>query len=325
MATSTTRTFTATPDGPQVSETVRLSQSAASKALAAQTRRLEQGATRNATAQAESGATTFYRGGGLFGPLGADGGSRPRGNVTSGGVPVGGRVPANGGLVGGMPAPFGGDAVAIRALGERVADVAIQRGPQLTTGDPNEAAIAPRYPQDQVYATDTQITWQWQPATDTDPGEWIELSGGGAIIYGIGDPVINQVPVQLGKFYLDQQLGRLYASMPSLTIGSPLAYWVTTGPYTFDATTLAVADAFYSGDIYQGPTDHGITDASGGMFYRLNQSGDWVPQFTCCPEVPTPPGGPCAIGPYEIEVVWDPTGPGPAIGIWYTIVRVPCT
>jgi hypothetical protein len=151
--------------------------SAAERALERQAARLQETIVRRQKAVAEAQATAFYRGNGQYSTLGAAGSYRPRGTVTSGGVPIGQSVPANGGLVGGMPAGVNGDPAAIVQTNERLATVAQERGPQLGDGNPNDTEATPRYPQDHYYNFTTGNLWQWQGATETEAGTWILLSG----------------------------------------------------------------------------------------------------------------------------------------------------
>lgn len=199
MTTSTRRTF---QGGEVVAESVQLSQSAKAAALSAQTQRLESTTARQRQDNTAAQNQAIYRGGGLYSSLGADGGSRPRGNITSGGVPVGGVVPANGGLVGGMPAPFGGDAAALKLIEERVSDVAFERGPQIGTNRPTPnlldasagaADTAPRYPQDRYFQTSTRQTWQW---VDGGAGEgyWDVAAESDLLPIGIEAPAVQFYP-----------------------------------------------------------------------------------------------------------------------------------
>lgn len=172
MGTSTTTTFG--PNGPQRTTTGGTIRPVTVRALEAQASRLERSQQRQQSDQQQAQATAFYRGQGEYSSLGAEGSYRPRGTVTSGGVPIGQAVPANNGLVGGMPAGSG-DPANLAQTTERLATVAQERGPQIGDGDPNTLAIAPRYPQDHFYDSLTGTLWQWQATTDTDPGTWIVL------------------------------------------------------------------------------------------------------------------------------------------------------
>lgn len=185
MGTSTRTTFG--PNGPEVTTlggTVRANtvrpttvRPATVRALEAQTRGIERSDSQRQQAQAQAQATAFYRGNGQYSSLGANGSYRPRGTVTSGGVPIGQVVPANGGLVGGMPAGGNGSPSTVAQLAERLAVVAQERGPQIGEGNPNDQSARPRYPQDHYYDSDSGNLWQWQPETELDPGVWILLNG----------------------------------------------------------------------------------------------------------------------------------------------------
>jgi hypothetical protein len=149
----------------------------AERALDRQAARLQATIVRRQATIAEAQATAFYRGNGQYSTLGAAGSYRPRGTVSSGGVPIGQSVPANGGLVGGMPAGTNGTPTPRAPTNERLATVAQERGPQLGSGNPNDTAATPRYPQDHYYDTTTGNLWQWQPAEGETPGTWIPVAG----------------------------------------------------------------------------------------------------------------------------------------------------
>jgi hypothetical protein len=180
MGTSTSTTFG--PNGPTVvttGGTVRPTtiRPVTVRALEAQTTRLERDSQRQQRDQQQAQATAFYRGQGEYSTLGAEGGYRPRGTVTSGGVPIGQAVPANNGLVGGMPAGSTGDPAGLAQTTERLATVAQERGPQVGEGNPNDAEAAPRYPQDHYYDSVTGNLWQWELAEGETPGVWVLISG----------------------------------------------------------------------------------------------------------------------------------------------------
>lgn len=147
------------------------------RALEAQSQGLERSTQQRQQNQQQAQATAFYRGQGNYSTLGAEGGYRPRGTATSGGVAIGQAVPANGGIVGGMPAGNEGNPAALAQTTERLANVAQERGPQIGEGNPNDLNTSPRYPQDHYYDSVTGNLWQWQAATETDPGVWIVLCG----------------------------------------------------------------------------------------------------------------------------------------------------
>jgi hypothetical protein len=183
--------------------TTQISQSARDRAIAAQTQNLEATNARQQRNATAAQGQAIYRGGGEFSTLGADGGSRPQGNVTSGGVPVGGVVPNAGGLVGGMPAPGDGDAAGLKLLGERVAAVAFERGPQVGTAMPtpnlvdasNESTdVAPRYAQDRYYQTTTRQTWQWVSSDGVEAGYWDVAAADDLLPIGVDSPAVEQYP-----------------------------------------------------------------------------------------------------------------------------------
>ena len=126
------------------------SQPITGRVLNTQQQRLEQQRISQDDSASQAQQSAIYAGGGNYRTIGAAGSYRPKGTVTSGAVPIGQAVPANNGLVGGMPASFGGDAQAIRDLRERLAQVAEERGFQAWQGDPNtqgqsESPLAARY------------------------------------------------------------------------------------------------------------------------------------------------------------------------------------
>lgn len=170
---------------------------ATSRALAANTQRLE----RQQNQQGQS-SLAIYRGGGEFSTLGADGGYRPRGDITSGGRPIGAVVPSNGGLMGGMPAP-GSDDGRLQALQERMGEVAQQVGPQVGAERPTpneidetdpETDVFPRYRGDRYFQTTTRRTWQWASSTDTDPGYWFVAAEPDFLPVAIESPTVQQYP-----------------------------------------------------------------------------------------------------------------------------------
>lgn len=209
MTTSTRRTFTSGYEGPTVSDSVKLSQSARDRALATQTQGLERDRQRQQQQAQTAQATAFYRGGGEYSTLGAEGGYRPRGTVTSGGAATGARVPSNNGLMGGMPAPIGGDDEALLVTAERLGNVALERGPQVGSHRPTpnlidernfETDVFPRYPQDRYYQTTTRQTWQWAPATDTDEGYYWDVAAPADLLpVGVESPAVEQYPALVGN------------------------------------------------------------------------------------------------------------------------------
>jgi hypothetical protein len=150
------------------------------RVIQGQTDRLSRQQARQENQQAKAEDTLIYDGAGNYRTVGASGSYRPKGSVTSGGVSPGTIVPANGGLVGGMPAGDRGiDPLAFRSLEERVAEVGAASGPQIGTGNPNEADPIPtaRYPQDHYYDASTGNLWQWRATEGATAGEWIILCG----------------------------------------------------------------------------------------------------------------------------------------------------
>jgi hypothetical protein len=155
------------------------SESARTRALQAQAERLQQQIDRQRADAQRAQQTAYYAGGGRYRQPGGNGGYLPRGNVTSGGVPIGAEVPANGGIVGGMPA--GGAGADLRALEDRIAEVAYNRGPQVGDGNPNNLdgkALAPRFPQDLFYDDAGGVLYRYQLGS-SGTGEWVEMALGG--------------------------------------------------------------------------------------------------------------------------------------------------
>lgn len=168
MGTSTSTIFG--PNGPQTTTlggTVRPTtvRPITVRALDTQTRRLERSVEQRQQQQQQARTTAFYRGARQFSTLGAAGGYRPRGSVTSGGVPIGQAVPANNGLVGGMPAGSL-ERVALTQSPEQITRIAQERGPQIGTGDPNTNGNTPRYSQDLYYDQVTGVLWIWEPTEE---------------------------------------------------------------------------------------------------------------------------------------------------------------
>ena len=170
------------------------------RVLSGQQQRLEQ--QRQLTDQSLDRAqqTSLYDGGGNYRSVGAANGYAPRGTVTSGAVAVGQAVPANGGLVGGMPASFGGDAQAIRDLRERLAQVASERGLLSWFGPPTNSGAegttaAPRYRNDRYFDRDGQTLYYYQQ-TSADAGEWLPVaSGRDSLNGGIESPAVKTYPL----------------------------------------------------------------------------------------------------------------------------------
>jgi len=141
-------------------------------ALSAQVDRIRRQSNKRAADIQQAQSTAYYVGGGQYRKAGGNGGYRPAGVVTSGGVRQGQIVPANGGLVGGMPA--GAAQTDLRALTEQLGVVAYNRGPQVGEEEPD--TIAPRYPQDLYHQQDTGTVYRYQLAEDED-GSWVGFGG----------------------------------------------------------------------------------------------------------------------------------------------------
>jgi len=180
MTISTSKSFG--PNG-QVTESVRLSQSAAARALAAQSVGLTQSQQQQQATQQRAQQTAIYAGDGNYRTLGGAGGYRPQGRVTSGGAPVGARVPANGGLMGGMPAGQRGDSGGDIEVTERLAAVALERGWQVGGADPNAegAVVNARYPQDQYLRLPERVLYYWRATVGATVGEWVPTAGPGVV------------------------------------------------------------------------------------------------------------------------------------------------
>lgn len=177
------------------------SQPITGRVLNTQQQRLEQQRISQDDSASQAQQSAIYAGGGNYRTIGAAGSYRPKGTVTSGAVPIGQAVPANNGLVGGMPASFGGDAQAIRDLRERLAQVAEERGFQAWQGDPNkqgqsESPLAARYLFDRYLDRDTMTLYYWQQSGATTGGKWIPVASGlDSLSGGIETPAVKQYPL----------------------------------------------------------------------------------------------------------------------------------
>jgi hypothetical protein len=199
LTPSTTRSATTRSSGGQ-DRTEVVGGGAASRALAANTQRLERQQARQERAARQNIA--IYRGGGEFSTLGGNGGYRPRGDVTSGGRPIGAVVPNSGGLMGGMSAGVDGDG-GLQLLQERLGEVAQQIGPQTGVAIPTpneideadpETDVFPRYRGDHYFQTTTRQTWQWEPSTDSDAGYWFVAAEDDLLPVAIESPAVQQYP-----------------------------------------------------------------------------------------------------------------------------------
>lgn len=218
------------------------------RVLSGQQQRLEQ--QRQLTDQSLDRAqqTSLYDGGGNYRTVGAANGYAPKGTVTSGAVAVGQAVPANGGLVGGMPASFGGDAQAIRDLRERLAQVASERGLLSWFGPPTNSGAegttaAPRYRNDRYFDRDGQTLYYYQQ-TSADAGEWLPVaSGRDSLNGGIESPAVktyplityNDIPRKIEALHLSKGTASLLVNGGGATPG-------TTIMQLGDTLSLSVTD-----------------------------------------------------------------------------------
>ena len=164
---------------------------------------------------------------------------------------------------------------------------------QVQDRDPDGVADA-RYPGDKWLNNSSNSLFIW----DAAGAQWISISGN-SIIYGEGNPngrLANQddlVPWVEGGQYYDTLVGRMFVAAADDTTEIK---WNPAGIVSWDESmvaSFAAASGFYPGDLRQGTAAHGIEGSEGGMFYRFSRAGEWVPQFTCCEEVPEPPPPPC--------------------------------
>jgi hypothetical protein len=243
---------------------------ASSRALAANTQRLERQQARQQRDNAAAQSTSIYRGGGEFSTLGAEGGSRPRGNITSGGIPVGGLVPSANGLVGGMPAPFGDDG-RLQALQERVGEVAQFIGPMTGEARPTPNEVDESDPETDVYArqlgdryfqTTTDQTWQWAAAVDTTPGYWFVAREPDFLPVTVESPSAQQYPA----FLIEVLRWRIDAI--ALTNRNPDGSVATAGA----ATVLLNGAVVTLGETVAVPGDYlalDVTTAGGGAILAV--------------------------------------------------------
>jgi len=185
--TSSTRT-TWTNGQPSASVQTGNIQSVTITARQVQVNRLERQADQRGQSQQRATTTSYYAGSGQYRQLGGSGGYRVRGNTSSGGVRAGQRVPANDGLVGGMPSTLPLERQTkenLDLLADDIARTAYNSGPQIGEPNPNDLAgddsgkkAYARYPQDHYYQSTTGTLWQWRTSTaGTNDGEWDAISG----------------------------------------------------------------------------------------------------------------------------------------------------
>ena len=206
-----------------------------SRTLGAQQTRLERQQERADRQTQQAQQTSLYDGGGNYRTVGAANGYAPRGTVTSGAVAVGQAVPANGGLVGGMPASFGGDAQAIRDLRERLAQVASERGILSWFGPPTNSGaegstVAPRYRKDRYFDQDAQTLYYYQES-GTESGEWLPVaSGRDSLNGGIESPAVktyplityNDIPRKIEALHLSKGAASLLVNGGAATPGTTI-------------------------------------------------------------------------------------------------------
>jgi hypothetical protein len=152
MATSTRTTFTASPDGPQITVEQRVSQSVARRAL----RQIE------AVKQQPSAPALAAPGGMVQRPGGEP--LRPRATQATGATPVGSPVQYNQGIATGQPV-VGGDA----------GSDGLPVGWQVGEGDPTTVGVVARYPEDRYLDESTLTLYYWQQL----PGEaaaWVAVA-----------------------------------------------------------------------------------------------------------------------------------------------------
>jgi hypothetical protein len=228
---------------------------------------------------------SLYAGEGEIRPLGAAGGIPPRSNQSTGSLAVGQPVAASQGLMQGIP-----NAVQAPELQAAVSDIKalvdlIRKaiGIQVAEGDPNTTPAYARYPYDQYWDASGGRLYYWQPGTDADPGEWVEMPLGPALVLLNGDPNRTEHPWQANTIYVDTTNFRLFVSNPD---GDPdglnaALKWFRVTSKTFSGS---LPDMVYPGDIYQG---------ADGLISILSASGGWVSQWYCpsCTEQPDPPPG----------------------------------
>lgn len=203
------------------------------RVVSGQQRRLEKQEQLSTKSQDRARQTSLYAGGGNYRSVGAANGYAPKGTITSGAVAVGQAVPANGGLVGGMPASFGGDAQSIRDLRERLAQVASERGllawfgPPTNNG-PSSSTVAPRFRKDRYFDRDSQTLYYYQES-DTTSGKWLPVaSGRDSLNGGIESPAVkayplityNDIPRKIEALHVSKGTANLLVNGASVVIGT---------------------------------------------------------------------------------------------------------
>jgi hypothetical protein len=150
--------------------------------------------------------------------------------------------------------------------------------------DGNGTVHSQRYDRDLLYSSETELFYRW----DTNAEGWVAI-GSSPVIYGEGDPnhyedLEDRVPWTVGAIYYDLLNARTFIASPATDVdGNPYTddadrFWMPTGAKT--ANIDEPLTMYYPGDFWQ---DEQIdeTDEKGGMLYRLNENGDWDPQYFC--------------------------------------------
>lgn len=215
---------------------------------------------------------TLYAGGGRILPLGASGSLPARGTTTTGGLAIGDPVGNTQGLIGAMPSLDTVNrqiAADFRQVYGSLGEVAINRGVQLGTANPNDLAGGgetqlARYPYDLYYWSQWGALYYWEPSTPAQAGTWVALLQQAS---GAGDPdTVAPVGVVVGGTYTDTTTGQAYTWDG--------AAWVAQGG---GANIQMVA-----GD----PNAEGTTPAAGTLavdtlrdrlFYWDSEQLSWVP------------------------------------------------
>jgi hypothetical protein len=152
--------------------------------------------------------------------------------------------------------------------------------------DGNGTKHPQRYDRDLLYSSNTELFYFWEANAEL----WVAIGGGGSpVIYGEGDPnhyegLTDRVPWAEGAIYYDLINQRAFIASPATDVnGNPYTddsdkFWMPTGAKT--ASENEPLTMYYPGDFWQ---DEQIdeTDEKGGMLYRLNENGDWDPQYFC--------------------------------------------
>lgn len=121
---------------------------------------------------------SIYAGQGRVLPLGAAGPITPRALQTTGTNRIGNPVQLSQGIVSSQPA-LGLD-VDLSEIQSDLSNVAYNRGIRVIDFDPMDSSQSepgiiypPRYPYDQVYRSDTQQLYYWNPSTEEVEGSWV--------------------------------------------------------------------------------------------------------------------------------------------------------